>query len=280
MRRHYRMSERRACALVGLWRSVKRYLPGPDRNAQLRQALRELAFAKPRIGYRQLSDRLRRAGWRVNHKRIERLYAQEGLALRRTRRCRKIVCERHPHVMPTTVNRHWSMDFIHDALATGRRFRCLTIIDVKSRYVPAIEAAFSLPGERVVAVLERLKRTRGIPQKITVDNGPEFRSQAVRKWAQANRVMLDYIEPGKPTQNAFIESFHASFRQECLDGHWFLNMTDAREKIEAFRREYNEERPHRSIGQRTPAQLERELNQKTNNRIDMNQAEPLTYNWT
>lgn len=274
------MSERRACALVGVWRSVKRYVPGPDRNRDLRYALRELAYARPRIGYRQLYDRLRQAGWLVNHKRIERLYAQENLALRRKRRSRKIVCERHPHTVPATVNQHWSMDFIHDALGNGRRFRCLTIIDVKSRYVPAIEAAFSLPGERVVTLLQRLKQRRGIPQKITVDNGPEFRSKAVKKWAKANHVILDYIEPGKPIQNAFIESFHASFRQECLDGHWFVNLADARQKIEAYRREYNDERPHRSIGRRTPAQLERELTLPMHGGIDMNQAESLTYNWT
>jgi putative transposase len=133
-----------------------------------------LAWAKPRIGYRQLYDRLRRAGWLVNHKRIERLYAQEGLALRRKQRSVKIVCERRPHEVPSHPNQHWSMDFIHDAVGTGRRFRCLTVIDLRSRFVPAIEVAFSLPGEQVVAVLDRLKQLRGIPEKITVDNGPEF----------------------------------------------------------------------------------------------------------
>jgi len=263
------MSERRACELVGLWRSVRRYERSPDQNVELRQALRELAWAKPRIGYRQLYDRLRRAGWRVNHKRIERLYALEGLALRRKRRSVKIVCERRPHEIPSTVNRHWSMDFVHDALCTGRRFRCLTIIDIKSRYVPAIEAAFSLPGERVVAVLERLKQSRGIPEMITIDNGPEFRSKALKDWARDNHVILDYIEPGKPIQNAFIESFHATFRQECLDGQWFTDIADARIKIEAFRREYNTDRPHRSIGRRTPAELERELTLPVNGGIGL-----------
>jgi putative transposase len=274
------MSERRACELVGLWRSVKRYVRCPDRNGELRQALKELAESKPRIGYRQLYDRLCRQGWRVNHKRLERLYAQEGLALRRKRRSVKIVCERRPHEVPSAVNRHWSMDFVHDALFNGRRFRCLTIIDIKSRFIPGIEVAFSIPGERVVAVLDRLKQTRGVPEMITVDNGPEFRSRVVKKWARDNQVTLDYIEPGKPIQNAFIESFHATFRQECLDGHWFIDMADAREKIEAFRQEYNTERPHRSIGKRTPAELEQELNLPAEGGIDMNQAELLTYNWT
>lgn len=274
------MSERRACELVGLWRSVRRYARCPDRNAQLRQALRELAWAKPRIGYRQLYDRLCRAGWRVNHKRIERLYAQEGLALRRKRRSVKIVCERRPHEVPSLPNKHWSMDFVHDALFNGRRFRCLTLIDIKSRFVPAVETAFSLPGERVVAVLDRLKQTRGVPEMITIDNGPEFRSKALQKWAKDNNVILDYIEPGKPIQNAFIESFHATFRQECLDGHWFIDMADAREKIETFRQEYNNDRPHRSIGKRTPAELEHELNLPAKRGLDINQAESLTYNWT
>jgi len=274
------MSERRACELVRISRSVKRYERCPDRNGQLRQALRELAWAKPRIGYRQLYDRLCRAGWRVNHKRIERLYAQEGLALRRKRRSVKIVCERRPHEVPSVVNQHWSMDFVHDALCTGRGFRCLTIIDIKSRYVPAIEAAFSLPGERVVAVLDGLKQSRRVPETITIDNGPEFRSKAVKRWAKANNVRLDYIEPGKPTQNAFIESFHATFRQECLDGHWFTDMADARARIEAFRQDYNTNRPHRSIDKRTPTELEQELILPQNERIDMNQAESLTYNWT
>jgi putative transposase len=259
---------------------VLKYVGRPDGNGAVRQALRELAWAKPRIGYRQLYDRLRRAGWRVNHKRIARLYAQEGLALRRKRRSVKIVCERQPPEVPSRPNQHWSMDFIHDALGTGRPFRCLTLIDLTSRVVPAIEVGFSLPGEQVVAVLDRLKQTRGVPEMITVDNGAEFRSKVVQKWAADNGVILDYIEPGKPMQNPFIESFHATFRQECLDGHWFINLANAREKIEAFRQEYNTERPHRSINKRTPAEWETELTLPTNRRVDNNQAEVLTYNWT
>lgn len=267
------MSERQACKLVELSRSVKRYGKGPDQNNELRQALRAMAQSHPRVGYRQLHDRLSRQGWVVNHKRIERLYAQAGLALRRKRRSRKIVCERVPLAVPVCPNEGWAMDFVHDSLFNGRAIRCLTIIDIKSRFAPAIEVAFSLPGERVVSTLNRLKEQRGLPGVITVDNGPEFRSQALQKWAGDNHVRLDYIEPGKPTQNAFIESFNATFRQECLDAHWFTNIADAREKIEYWRNDYNTQRPHRSIGRQTPAEEETKYFDKT-------RTESLTSNWT
>ena len=267
------MSERQACKLVDLSRSVNRYRRQPDRNSELRQALIAMAQSQPRVGYRQLHDRLRRQGWVVNHKRIERLYAEAGLALRRKRRSRKIVCEREPLAVPICPNESWAMDFVHDSLFNGRAIRCLTIIDIHSRFAPAIEVAFSLPGERVVATLDRLKQQRGIPRIITVDIGPEFRSQALRKWAKDNQVTLDYIEPGKPTQNAFIESFNATFRQECLDAHWFTSIADAKEKIEHWRNDYNTERPHRSIGRLTPAEKERK-------QIDRTMTESLTYKWT
>lgn len=267
------MSERQACKLVELSRSVKRYPMRPDQNRELRQALIEMAQSHPRVGYRQLYDRLTRQGWIVNHKRIERLYAQEGLALRRKRRTSKTVCERSPIAVPNRPNEGWAMDFVHDSLFTGRTIRCLTIIDIKSRFAPAIEVAFSLSGERVVSVLNRLKDQRGLPRVITVDNGPEFRSKALRKWAKENHVRLDYIEPGKPTQNAFIESFNATFRQECLDAHWFTSITDAKEKIEYWRNDYNTERPHRSIGRKTPAEEE-------SNQFDKTMTESLTCKWT
>lgn len=273
VRQRHLMSERQACKLVELSRSVKRYRKRPDQNNELRQALTAMAQSHPRVGYRQLHDRLCRQGWVVNHKRIERLYAQAGLALRRKRRSRKIVCERVPLAVPVYPNQGWAMDFVHDSLFNGRAIRCLTIIDIKSRFAPAIEVAFSLPGQRVVSILNRLKQQRGLPCVITVDNGPEFRSQALQKWAKDNDVTLDYIEPGKPTQNAFIESFNATFRQECLDAHWFTSLPDAREKIEYWRNDYNTERPHRSIGRQTPVELEKEL-------IDINQTESLTCKWT
>ena len=155
------MSERQACKLVELSRSVKRYCKRPDHNTELRQALIGIAQSRPRLGYRQLYDRLCRQGWVVNHKRIERLYGQEGLALRRKRRSRKIVSERIPLAVPANPNEGWAMDFVHDSLFNGRTLRCLTIIDIKSRYSPAIEVAFSLSGERVVSVLNRLKQQRG-----------------------------------------------------------------------------------------------------------------------
>jgi len=250
-----------------------RYQARPDHNTELRQALVELAHAHPRIGYRQLYDRLCRAGWQVNHKRVERLYAQEGLALRRKRRSRKIVCERIPLAGAEYPNERWAMDFVHDSLFNGRVIRCLTVIDVKSRFAPVIEVGFSLPGERVVSVLERLKEQRGLPAVITVDNGPEFRSQALQTWATDNNITLAYSEPGKPTQNAFIESFNATFRQECLDAHWFTSIADAKEKIEYWRNDYNTERPHRSIGKQTPTEAETGY-------VDKTKTESLTCNWT
>jgi putative transposase len=267
------MSERQACKLVELSRSVKRYRKRPDHNNELRQALIAMAQSHPRVGYRQLYDRLGRQGWVVNHKRIERLYAEEKLALRRKRRSRKIVCERVPIAVPVCPNEGWAMDFVHDSLFNGRAIRCLTIIDIKSRFIPAIEVAFSLPGELVVSTLNRLKEQRGLPCVITVDNGPEFRSQKLQKWAKDNDVRLDYIKPGTPTQNAFIESLNATFRQECLDGHWFTSLADARDKIEFWRNDYNNERPHRSIGRRTPAEEEIKLFDKT-------KTESLTCNWS
>lgn len=267
------MSERQACKLVDLSRSVNRYVKHPDHNRQLRQALIAMAQSRPRVGYRQLHDRLSRQGWVVNHKRIERLYAQEGLALRRKRRSRKIVCERVPMAVPRSPNEGWAMDFVHDSLFNGRAIRCLTIIDIKSRFAPAVEVAFSLPGERVVSALNRLKEQRGLPRAITVDNGPEFRSKVLQKWAKTNDVTLDYIEPGKPTQNAFIESFNATFRQECLDAHWFTSIADAKEKIELWRNDYNTERPHRSIGRLTPAEEETK-------QVDKTETESLTCKWT
>ena len=266
------MSERQACKLVDLPRSVKRYRKQPDHNMDLRQALIAMAQSFPRVGYRQLYDRLSRRGWVVNHKRIERLYAEAGLALRRKRRTSKVVYERVPIAVPVCPNDSWAMDFVHDSLFNGRAIRCLTMIDIKSRFIPAIEVAFSLPGERVISVLNRLKEQRGLPRAITIDNGPEFRSKALRKWAKDNNVRLDYIEPGKPTQNAFIESFNATFRQECLDAHWFTGIADAREKIEYWRNDYNTERPHRSIGKQTPAE-------EDNKQFDKTKTESLTCKW-
>jgi putative transposase len=215
--------------------------------------LRDLAAARVRYGYRRLHVLLQREGWQINHKRVYRLYREEGLGIRMHRRRKRVGGRRVPPPVATQPNHQWSMDFLTDRLADGRRFRVLTVVDHVSRVSPAIEVGVSLTGERVVAVLERLKRTVGRPERIAVDNGPEFISRALDAWAYQNEVQLEFSRPGKPTDNAFAESFNGHFRAECLDCHWFASLEEARQIIEAWRIDYNTERPHRALGQEPPA---------------------------
>lgn len=250
------LSERQACELMEISRSVLRYRPRPDRNAALREKLKTLAKKRSRWGCPLLIKALKRDGWKVNHKRVERLYSEEGLALRRKRRGRRIVRVRKEVEQAIEPNQRWGMDFIHDALWNGRKLRCLTIIDCGTRYCPAIEADFSLPAQKVIAVLNRLAHARGLPKLITVDNGPEFISDALAIWAEKHGVELDFIEPGKPMQNGHAESFNGIFRHECLDANWFTSLMDAKLRIEAWRNEYNTERPHGSLEDRTPEEVE------------------------
>lgn len=264
------MSERRACRLIGIGRSVKRYKRAEDRNQDLRKQLRKVALEKPKYGYRMLGDLMRTRGTMSNHKRIYRLYREENLALRRKKRSKRIVRERQQMPVPQEPNRHWAMDFIHDSLWNGRRFRCLTIVDLCSRYVPAIEVGFSLPAARVIATLDRLAFLRGLPEVITVDNGPEFVCRAMAQWAEANGVTLDFIEPGKPMQNGFIESLNRTFRHECLDANSFRSILGARTEIERWRNEYNTERPHSAIERRTPEAMEIDFYQKIGRRTGTN----------
>ncbi len=249
----FRVSERRACRVAGVPRSSCRYRSRAKDQAALRLRLRDLAAARVRYGYRRLHVLLQREGWRVNHKRVYRLYREEGLGIRVKRRRKRVS---GPRVVPPPAQRpheRWSIDFLADALADGRRFRVLTIVDNVSRVSPAIEVAASLTGERVVGVLERLRRTVGVPDRIAIDNGPEFISKALDAWAYRHRVQLEFSRPGKPTDNAYVESFNGHFRAECLDQHWFESVEEARHMIEAWRVEYNTERPHRSLKQQTPA---------------------------
>jgi len=221
--------------------------------------MRALAEQRPRFGYRRIHVLLRREGYAVNRKRVHRIYRLEGLAVRRRRR-KRVAVPRRPMPMPSGVNERWSMDFVHDALNDGRTFRCLTIVDDHSRESLAIEVDTSLPGRRVIRVLEQLAECRGLPEGIVVDNGPEFAGQALDVWAHGRGVALDFITPGKPVENAFIESFNGRFRDECLNEHWFRNMEEARETIEAWRLDYNEVRPHSALGQRTPSEFAAVLN--------------------
>ena len=250
------LSERRACRLVGMARTSCRYeRPRQGREEKLKARLHTLAGERRRFGYRRLTVLLRREGWTVNHKRVYRLYRQEGLGVRRRKRKRLGAAERRPLIPPTRGNERWSMDFVSDALTDGRKFRSLNIVDDYNRECLAAEVDTSLPGARVVRVLERLRELRGLPQVLVMDNGPEFAGQALDVWAYEQGVKLHFIDPGKPVQNAFIESFNGRMRDECLNEHWFTSLGEARETMEVWRRDYNEVRPHSSLGNRTPQEF-------------------------
>jgi putative transposase len=249
----------RACGLVGISRSLYRYRSRRPDCTPLRSRIEEIAAVKRRYGYRRVYLRLRREGWDVNRKRVYRIYRDAGLAVRRRKRKRIGPFERKPLPKPSAANLSWSMDFVADGLIGGRRLRCLTIVDDCTRECLAIEVDSSITGLRVQGVLERLADTRGLPQSITVDNGPEFDGQVLDKWAYRRSVQLSFIRPGKPNENAYIESFNGKFRDECLNEHWFISLAHARSVIEAWRIEYNTERPHSSLGNLTPEEFARTI---------------------
>jgi putative transposase len=256
MKEGFERSERRACELVGMERSSYRYRPRGRDDRYLRERLRSLAAERRRFGYRRLTVMLGREGWTVNHKRVYRLYREEGLAVRVKRRGKRAAgTARVPLALPATVNQVWTMDYTQDALASGRKFRTLNLMDGYTREAVAIETDTSLPGARVVRVLEGLRKRRGLPQQIVVDNGTEFTSRVVDQWAHQRRVQLHFIDPGKPVQNAFIESFNGKFRDECLNENWFVSLAEAREKIETWRKDYNQVRPHSALGYQTPEEF-------------------------
>jgi putative transposase len=247
----------RACGLVGISRSLYRYRSRRPDSARLRARIEEIAAVKRRYGYRRVYQRLRREGWEVNRKRVYRLYREAGLAVRRRKRKRIGAFERKPLPKPTAANVSWSMDFVADGLIGGRRLRCLTIVDDCTRECLAIEVDTSITGLRVQTVLDRLAESRALPRSITVDNGPEFDGKVLDQWAYRTGVQLSFIRPGKPNENAYIESFNGKFRDECLNEHWFISLAHARRVIEAWRIEYNTERPHSSLGNRTPEEFAR-----------------------
>lgn len=250
-----KLSERRACELADLGRSSYRYQRQRPDEAALRKRLKELAAERRRYGYRRLTVLLRREGQTVNHKRVYRLYREEGLSVRRRKRKRIGAVERQPLTIPTGANQRWSMDFVSDGLGDGRKFRSLNIVDDYSRECVAAEVDTSIPGARVVRVLEQLREQRGLPQVLVTDNGPEFAGQTLDVWAYQRGVKLHFIEPGKPIQNAFVESFNGKMRDECLNEHWFGTLAGARQTIEAWRRDYNEVRPHSALANRTPQEF-------------------------
>ncbi len=251
----HQLSQRRACGLIGITRRALRHAAAEDRNRDLRQRLRALAEERRRWGCPMLYQVIRREGFAVNHKRVERLYREEGLSLRRRRRRKRLSHVRVMQERPQAENHTWAVDFVHDSLLDGRRFRILTTLDEWSRESPALEVDISLTGERVTRVLEQLCSVRGAPVVIQSDNGPEFTSQAMDQWAYAHGVRLQFIEPGKPIQNAFIESFNSRLREECLNEHVFVSLDDARRKIEQWRIQYNRERPHSSLGYLPPEEF-------------------------
>jgi putative transposase len=250
------ISERRACRLLGVHRSLVRYESIRPSEAELRARLKALAEQRPNWGSPRLTWLLRREGRAVNHKKVERLYREEGLTVRRRRR-KRVARPRVEMPTPKRANEQWSMDFMRDQLAGGRVFRLLTVVDHYTRESPAIEVDLSLPGARVAQVLDRLVLRRGRPRSIHVDNGPEFTGRALDEWAHLRGVKLEFIRPGKPVENAFIESFNGRLRQECLEQHWFLDLADARRTIEASRISYNTNRPHSGLGGQTPAEFAR-----------------------
>jgi putative transposase len=215
--------------------------------------IRDIAAARVRYGYRRVHVLLRREGWRINHKRVYRLYRLEGLSLRLKTRKKRVSRARTVQPTPTAPNQRWSMDFMSDSLYDGRRFRVLTLVDNMTRESPIIAVERSFSGVRVAEILDQVAQQRGLPEAIQVDNGPEFVSKALDEWAARNKVKLVFSRPGTPTDNPYIEAFNGRLRAECLDQHWFASLEDARTTIEAWRVEYNTERPHTALNNQAPA---------------------------
>jgi putative transposase len=248
------LSQRHACKLLEVDRTSYRYELRPDHNAALRQQLIELAKQKPRYGYRRLLALLERRGWGVNHKRLERLYREEHLAVRRLKR-KRLVRPAVPMTSAQRLNQEWSMDFLMDGLATGRAIRVLTVVDSYTRECLAIEVDSCLSSRRVTRALEWVIGQRGQPETLRCDNGPEFTSRHFLAWCEERKIQLVHIQPGRPMQNGRVESFNGRLRDECLNANWFRTLREAQEKVERWRSEYNRERPHSSLGYLTPIEF-------------------------
>jgi putative transposase len=259
----HEVSQRRASRVMTVHLGTVRYESRRGDGGVILERLKALAEERPRFGYRRLHVMLRREGIKVNHKRVYRLYRLNGMAVGRKRRKRVGPCIRRPLFAPVRLNEQWSVDFMSDQLADGRRFRTLNVVDNYSREALAIEAGTSMPGSVVVKALERLAERRGYPRQLVMDNGPEFSGRLLDAWAYSHGVQLMFIQPGKPMQNGFNESFNGKFRDECLDMHWFMNLQDARTTIELWRSDYNNVRPHSSLGNRSPVEFSRETTMQT-----------------
>ena len=248
----FAVSLRRACGLMQIGMSSYYYRGQAKPDDELREALKRVAAKRRRWGYRMITEVLRREGFSDNHKRIYRVYREEGLQVRARKR-RKTARWRGAKPQPAQrANERWSMDFMSDQLADGRKIRVLNIVDDHTRQCLAMEVDTSLGGWRVARVLERVVAERGHPRRIVTDNGPEFTGKALDRWAYEHRVKLEFIEPGKPVQNAYVESFNGTCRNECLNEHWFVSLAEARRIIEDWRIDYNKNRPHSAHGDLTP----------------------------
>jgi putative transposase len=257
------LSERCALRVVRMSAAALRYEPRPDQDAGLRERIIALAHRHRRYGAGMIYLKLRQEGRLVNHKRVDRLYAEARLQVKRRRRKKIPVVDRHPLLRPQRRNEVWSADFVFDRTAEGRVLKCLTIVDDATTEAVAIVPARALGGLPVTRVLEQLAVSRGLPQILRTDNGPEFCGRALLTWAHQRGLTLRLIEPGKPNQNAYIESFNGRFRDECLNEHWFTSVAHAQAVIENWRREYNEERPKKGLGGLTPDAYAKRLMKET-----------------
>ena len=256
------LSERRALTAVCMSASALRYTPRPDGNGELRERIQALAQRHKRYGVGMIHLKLRQAGLLVNYKRVERLYQEAKLQVRRRKRKKVPVGERQPLLRPTAANQVWSMDFVFDRTGEGRVLKCLTVVDDATHEAVVIEVERAISGMGVTRVLDRMALSRGLPMVIRSDNGKEFCGKAMVMWAHEHGVQLRLIEPGKPNQNAYIESFNGRLRDECLNEHWFPSLLHARTEIESWRRDYNEERPKKALGGLTPSAYAKQLADK------------------
>nr|WP_186237978.1 IS3 family transposase [Burkholderia gladioli] len=257
---HYGLTMRRACRLLKQPRSVQYYRSVKDPRPELRSRMREIAYTRVRYGYRRVHVLLRREGWQLGRNQAYRLYCEEQLQLRsKLPKRRKMVVTRMAKIVPVKPNDAWSMDFVADQLADGSKFRTLTVVDVFTKEALAIEVGQRLKGEHVVSALNRIVARRGAPRHVFVDNGSEFSGRLLDMWAYHHRAKIDFSRPGKPTDNCHIETFNGSFRDECLNLHWFETLSEAKAIIEAWRRDYNESRPHSALKDLAPAEFARQM---------------------
>jgi transposase InsO family protein len=257
------LSERHALRVVRMSASSLRYRPAPDRNQALRERIRRLAHRHRRYGAGMIYLKLRQAGEIVNHKRVDRLYAEEKLQLKRRQRKKVPITDRQPLLRPEAPNEVWSMDFVFDRSADARVIKILAIVDDATHEPVCLRPERAISGVMVTRLLDELALTRGLPKVIRTDNGKEFCGRAMLTWAHHHGVTLRLIEPGKPNQNAFIESFNGRFRDECLNEHWFLNLEHAKVIIETWRKEYTDERPKKALGGLTPSAYARQLAERS-----------------